>query len=168
MGTGSTVAEAYVTPTCRPVYRNTVLVPFAAQSGSGASTIKAGQPVVLTGQMEVGLACTANSTSSYTQLMGIAASNYTPGQGEYGKTAISVYMAEPTSWYRIDKSLLDPSGTYTSTNGSLIPLYAWENGGWTSEQGNAVQNMTSQLAYVVNSYPDGSILMMIGGNIGSW
>ena len=165
MGTVSTVAEAYVNPTCRPVYRNTVLVPFAAQSGSGASAIKAGQPVVLTGQMEVGLACSNNS--SYTQLMGIAASNYAPGQGEYGKTAISVYMAEPTSWYRIDKSLLDPSGTYTS-NGSLIPLYIWSEGGWTSEQSDAATNMTQQLAYAVNSYPDGSILMMIGGNIGSW
>ena len=165
MGTVSTVAEAYTNPTCRPIYRNTVLVPFAAQSASGSPAIKAGQPVVLTGQMEVGLACSANS--SYTSLMGIAASDYAPGQGSYGDVAISVYMAEPTSFYRIGKSLLDPSGTYTP-NGSLIPLYAWENGGWTSESGNASSGLGSQLAYCVNSYPDGSILLMIGGNIGSW
>lgn len=165
MGTVSTVAEAFGTPTCRPVYRNTVIAPFAAQSGSSAQTIKAGMPVVLTGQMEVGLACSANS--SYTQLMGIAASNYTPGQASYGNTDISVYMPEPTSFYRIDKSLLDPSGTYTN-NDSLTPLYVWENGGWTSDQNDAATNMAMQLAYCINSYPDGSILVMIGGNIGSW
>ena len=167
MGTVSTVSEAYQSPTCTPVYRNTIIVPFAAQSGSGAGSIKAGMPVVLTGQMEVGAANSTNSAASYTQLMGIAASDYTPGQGTFGNTAISVYQAEPTSYYKIDKSLLDPSGTYTS-NGSLIPLYVWKNGGWTSESGNTATNMTMQLAYVVNSYPDGSILMMIGGNIGSW
>ena len=165
MGTVSTVAEAYVNPTCRPVYRNTVLVPFAAQSASGSMAIKAGMPVVLTGQMEVGAASSSNS--SYTQLIGIAASNFTPGEGGYGKTDLSVYMPEPTSFYRIDKSLLDPSGTYSS-NGALTALYAWENGGWTSESGNAASGLTSQLAWCINSYPDGSILMMIGGNIGSW
>lgn len=165
MGTVSTVAEAFGTPTCRPVYRNTVIAPFAAQSGTSAQTIKAGMPVVLTGQMEVGLACSANS--SYTSLIGIAASNYAPGQASYGNTDISVYMPEPTSFYRIDKSLLDPSGSYTS-NGSLIALYAWETGGWTSESGNAVSGMTQQLAWCINSYADGSILVMIGGNIGSW
>ncbi|MBQ1286541.1 MAG: hypothetical protein IIY17_00940 [Aeriscardovia sp.] len=165
MGTVSTVAEAFGTPPFRPVYRNTVIAPFAAQSGSSAQTIKAGMPVVLTGQMEVGLACSANS--SFTQLVGIAASNFTPGQASYGNTDISVYMPEPTSFYRIDKSLLDPSGTYTN-NGSLTPLFVWESGGWTSESGNAAPGLGSQLAYCINSYPDGSILVMIGANIGSW
>lgn len=165
MGTVSTVAEAFGTPTCRPVYRNTVIAPFAAQSGSSAQAIKAGMPVVLTGQMEVGLACSANS--SYTSLIGIAASNFTPGQASYGNTDISVYMPEPTSFYRIDKSLLDPSASYTS-NGSLIPLYAWSEGGWTSNSANASSGLASQLAYCLNSYPDGSILVIIGANIGGW
>ena len=165
MGTVSTVAEAYVSPTCRPVYRNTVLVPFAAQSASGSMAIKAGMPVVLTGQMEVGAASSSNS--SYTQLIGIAASNFAPGEGGYGKTDLSVYMPEPTSFYRIDKSLLDPSGAYTP-NSSPIALYAWENGGWTSESGDAVSGMQQPLAWCINSYSDGSILMMIGGNIGNW
>ncbi|MBQ1427448.1 MAG: hypothetical protein IIZ04_01065 [Aeriscardovia sp.] len=171
MGTVSTVAEAYSNPTCRAVYLNTKIVPFAAYTGTGALAIKAGEPVVLgNAPMQVAPLATGNQVSSSANLIGIASSSFTPGEGGYGSTDVAVYMPEPTSFYKIGKNVIDPSvlPIAAPNTGTLTPLYAWSGGGWTTNSANAMTGYNNPLAYIYNVYADGSLLINVGPLIGNW